>query len=113
MAQKKIIGEVFKSVLFNHINDISIETGLVMGVIIIDTIKEKIRVGVNKSDGLRINSKLHDIIYEAKNKSSNSTETSNQHKPMAEQLKELKELLNIGILTEDEFNEQKRRILNG
>lgn len=62
LAQKKIIGEVFQSVLFNNINDISFETGMVMGVIIIDTTREKIRVGVDKSDGQRINSKIHDII---------------------------------------------------
>lgn len=52
-------------------------------------------------------------LYEVKNTSAKSTDTTNQYKPMAEQLKELKELLDLGILTENEFNEQKRRILNG
>lgn len=40
------------------------------------------------------------------------TNPSNQHKNKAEQLRELKSLLDDGILTEEEFNIEKKRILN-
>lgn len=41
-----------------------------------------------------------------------TTKPSNQHKNKAEQLRELKSLLDDGILTEEEFKTEKKRVLN-
>ncbi len=41
-----------------------------------------------------------------------TTNPSSQHKNKAEQLRELKSLLDDGILTEEEFNTEKKRVLN-
>lgn len=110
MAQKKVIGEVFQVVLMDNLNDITLQTGIVFGVITIDTFKEKFNVAIAKNEAQNINNKIHEIIYLARNKATNIQQQSK--KSVVEQLKELKELLDMGILTQDEFNSQKVKILN-
>ena len=59
MAQKKMIGESIQSIAFNNLNDITLSTGLLMGVIVIDTVKEVFNVGVNKKQARKINEQIH------------------------------------------------------
>lgn len=59
MAQKKLIGETLQSVAINNLNDVTLSTGLVLGIITIDTIKEKFNVGVAKHVDRSINSVIH------------------------------------------------------
>lgn len=46
MAQQKMIGQVFQTVDIDNLNDITMNTGMLMGIITIDTIKEKFNVAV-------------------------------------------------------------------
>lgn len=108
MAQKKIVGEVFQVVLMDNLNDITLRTGMVFGIIEIDTFKEKFNVAIAKQEAENINKKIHEIIYSAKNKASIDIQP---HVSMVDQLKDIKELLDLGILTQVEFDLQKAKIL--
>lgn len=102
MGQKKMIGENVQTVLRENLNDVTKSTGMIFGVITFDTFKEKFRVGV---DSLTI-----DRIYE----SINNTLFKAQEKEDADlsKLVQLKELHDMGILSEEEFNIKKQEILD-
>lgn len=102
MAQKKIIGENFQSVSLNNLNDVTFSSGMLMGVITIDTFKEKFNVAVDKTSGKNINNTIHDVLF-----SNDKKET----KTDVEILKEYKELLDSNIITQEEFNIKKQQIL--
>jgi hypothetical protein len=106
IAQKKVIGENLKIVLLNNLNDVSTSTGMIMGTITFDTIREVFNVMVDKKQTNNIMSKIHDIVFD-KPKEGNERTGS-----IADELKSLKELLDDGILTQEEFNEQKAKILS-
>lgn len=112
MAQKKLVGENFQMVLLDRLNDVSLSTGLLMGIITIDTMKETVRIGVNKNVAENINEKLHDIIYDLKsnNIKIESSQTKVNSNPY-EELKNLKELMDMGIITNEDFEAKKKQLL--
>lgn len=74
-----------------------------MGIITIDTFKEKFNVAVDKASGKNINNTIHDVLFSNDKK---ATQTD------VEILKEYKELLDSNIITQEEFNIKKQQILN-
>lgn len=63
MAQKKVIGQNVQSVRLENFNDITFSTGIAMGIITIDTIREKFNIAVNKQDGRNIYEALNDFLF--------------------------------------------------
>lgn len=63
MAQKKVIGQNVQSVRLDYFNDITFSTGIAMGIITIDTIKEQFNIAVNKQDGRNIYDALNDLLF--------------------------------------------------
>ncbi|WP_312906835.1 SHOCT domain-containing protein [Tissierella praeacuta] len=110
-----MIGESLKTVLLNTLNDVSVKTGLMFGVLTFDTIKEVFSVQVINEQANNIFSRVHEIIFNIRDNKVDSvinTKKDNSIVSIAEELKALKELLDTGILTEDEFNEQKAKMLS-
>ena len=117
MAQKKaIVGEVFQTVSLNNINDITFKSGLLYGKLTVDTIKEKFNIEVEKDTAKRIKSSFHTIMDELKNVSVTSDvdmlSTAQNQLSIADELKKYKELLDLGVLTQEEFEMQKNKLLN-
>ncbi|GAA0697922.1 hypothetical protein GCM10008904_02360 [Paraclostridium ghonii] len=115
MGQKKqISGENFQSVSLDYINDITFTSGVFSGTLTIDTIKEVFNVNVDKDSARSINSMIHNVIDELKNITITS-KSKNMHinnVSIADELKKYKELLDLGVLTQDEFELQKNKLLN-
>lgn len=63
IAQKKLMGENLKVVLLNNLNDVSTSTGILMGTITFDTIKETFNVMVDKKQTNNIMSKVHEVVF--------------------------------------------------
>lgn len=63
MAQKKLMGENLKIVLLKNLNDISTSTGMLMGTITFDTIKETFNVMVDKKQTNNIMAKIHEVVF--------------------------------------------------
>lgn len=108
-GQKKMFGGNFKSVVLDKFNDISSSTGMLMGVITIDTLGEVFNVGVNKETADNISNELHNIIFSMRNES-DKRDFSRKNNSI-EEIKKYKELLDSGIITEDEFNQKKKELL--
>lgn len=109
MGQKKLIGEVSQIILLKNINDITFKSGLATGIITIDTIKETFNVSIEKKSAKNVYDIVHKTFYELKN-----TPKRHLHQNKSDsfqQIKELKELLDIGAITSDEFETKKKQLL--
>ena len=118
MGQKKLIGEVFQSVLFDRINDITMTTGILLGILTIDTMNEKFNVAVDKHTILNINERIHSVLERVKRKDSSnaapaSMTISNQetYVSAADEILKLKNLVDMGIITQEEFDKKKKQLL--
>lgn len=81
-------------------------TGMLMGIITIDTIKEKIYVGINRSEAASINDKIHDVLHGLKSGKSAG------HNSSADEILKYKKLLDMGVITKEEFLKKKKELLN-
>ncbi|MDG6154899.1 PH domain-containing protein [Lactococcus garvieae] len=106
MGQKKLIGENFQSVSLKQVNDVTFSSGMIMGVITIDTFKETFNVGVDKVSASNINNIIHEKLFINTQNSASSENTD------IKLLKDFKELLDNGIITQEEFNQKKKQLLN-
>lgn len=117
MAQQKAItGEIFQTVSLNNVNDITFQSGLIYGKLTIDTIKETFNIEVDKETAKTICYTFHAIMNELKNVAVTSDveilNTAQNKLSIADELKKYKELLDLGVLTLEEFEMQKRKLLN-
>ena len=103
-----------KTVSLKNVNDITMTTGVTTGVITIDTVKETFNVQVNKSAARNINDKIHELLLEVQESKINPVvqqTASGQNYSSADEILKFKELLDMGAITEDEFNIKKKQIL--
>lgn len=111
MGQKQFIGEALQSVFLDNINDITFKTGMIMATITIDTIKETFNVGLDKEQAANVNARIHTILHELKQKKHPAAPASITTDPTIE-LKKYKELLDSGIITQEDFDAKKKQLLN-
>ena len=111
MAQKDVIvGERLKTVSLEYINDITFQSGIALGVMTIDTIKEVFNVGLDKQSAQRINAKVLETIEAAKAKKNQTVQLS-AAVSTADEIKKFKELLDTGAITQEEFEVKKKLLL--
>lgn len=111
LAQKQVIGSVLQSVNLEHINDVTLNRAGLFGAtgistICIDTLKERILVGVNALYAKNVQSCISQAIFALKNPQSQSSGDDS-----LDQLKKLKELLDGGVITQEEFDAKKKQLL--
>lgn len=111
IAQKKLIGETLQSVALDNVNDITFSSGLMLGTVTVDTIKEKFNIAIDKAQGRNISDKLHTLLLDLKDQNK-AVQVPVGNGVDTDQLFKLKELLDAGILTQDEFDAKKRQILS-
>lgn len=109
-AQKKLMGENFKSVVHDKINDISSSTGIALGIVVIDTLGEKFNVGVDKKTATNISKEAQRIIFGVRDQENSNVKNESNLDPVAE-LRKYKELLEDGIINEQEFENKKKELL--
>lgn len=114
IAQKNnIAGETFQTISLKNINDITFVSGVAFGIVTIDTIKETFSIALNKTSAKLINSKIHETIDRINNNDNKSEKLESKTvSSVADELKKFKELLDMGALTQEEFNIKKNQLLN-
>ena len=111
-GQKSLTGEKFKAVNHEKINDISFKKGMIFGVLTIDTPQEKFNIALDSASASSINNAIHEVLDNVK--SSNARESIPQpsaNTSTADEILKFKGLLDSGIITEEEFEEKKKRLL--
>lgn len=113
IARKEIVGNKIINISLNNINDIFIKNGLIDSTLIIDSISETIELRGLRNLVQNTYNELHNKLNEVKNGFINnniSPIVNNSSK--YDELKKLKELLDEGIITQDEFEKEKNKVLN-
>ena len=109
MAQQKLLGQNFQTVEITNVNDVTTSTGIIMGTVTIDTLKEKFNVGVNKLVATSINNKIHDVLSSLKQQK--TAPTIVQSSSSADEILKFKNLLDMGVITQEEFEKKKAELL--
>lgn len=117
MAQKQMIaGEKMQTVYLDNLNDITFKSGIVMGTMAIDTIKEVFNVGLDKISAKAIFEKAHLVIDEIRNSAnapvSETTSSLVDKISPADEILKYKQLLDAGAITQEEFEIKKKQLLN-
>jgi hypothetical protein len=111
-GQKSMTGEKFKSVAHERINDITFEKGMVFGILTIDTPQEKFKVGLDRESAAAINNNIHQVLDQLKyNSNQAQLERSSESVSVADELKKFKELLDMGAITQEEYDSKKKQLL--
>lgn len=109
MAQQKWMGQHIKSVEFDRLNDITLQTGMALGILTIDTMKEKFNVALNKRIATNINNKIQEILGSLRQQK--NAPTIIQATSSADEILKYKNLLDMGIITQAEFDDKKVQLL--
>ena len=114
IARKKAIGKELQTIAIDNVNDITIQSGLLYGQIIIDTFRETVVARVSGRRAKHINKYLHSIVQKIKEERS-GRETrfvaSQTSKGLAHELLEYKQLLEEGVISNEEFEKMKKELL--
>lgn len=112
MGQKNTLsGEKLQTVYLNNLNDITFKSGAIFGVLTIDTSKEVFNVGLDKISAKAISSKVHEIINELKYSNNQENNVNVQQISSADEILKFKQLLDAGIITQEEFEAKKKQLL--
>lgn len=111
-GQRSLTGEKLKSVAYEKINDTTFEKGLLFGILTIDTPQEKFNISLDKESATAINNNVHQVLDSLKNSTIETHPVSIPGVSVADELKKFKELLDFGVITEEEFNAKKQQLLN-
>jgi len=111
-AQKQTIsGESVKSVNLDNLNDIFYQTKLYHGYLEFDTLKECVTVCFpDKEDARRLYAVINDYFSEFKKKEKSSDSVVTPFSA-ADELRKFKQLLDDGIITQEEYDAKKKQLL--
>ena len=110
-AQKRAFGGDFsKTVSYDSINDISTKVGWMKGELNIDCMTEYMNFWVSNDTVEKIRNLALEAMEGYRNQKNTPTVAVNQVSP-AEELKKFKELLDMGIITQEEFDAKKKQLL--
>ena len=108
MSQKKIIGEEVINVLWDNLNDVSLSVSTLKALLTFDTIKERFSVWfANKDTARAVHIKMLDVVKQMKKPAQPTVNTAST----LDEIKKLKELLDIGAITQEEFDIKKKELL--
>ncbi|WP_027625561.1 SHOCT domain-containing protein [Clostridium lundense] len=107
--------ETLQSISLEDINNITLKLGMVLGTITVDTIKGIFNITSDKTAVKLINSRINEAINEINNDNSDNDNErlgSDTVVSVADELIKFKELLDMGVLTQEEFDAKKEQLLN-
>jgi predicted Zn-dependent peptidase len=99
-----------QSVYLDNLNDITFKSGIAIGVMTIDTLREVFNVGLAKDSAQRISAKVHEAIDALKAKKAQDIQAPSPASA-ADELRKFKELLDASIITQEEFDAKKKQLL--
>lgn len=112
IAQQKVLGEIFQTISLDNINDITFTAGAVFGILTIDTIREKFNVGLDKVGAKNISNGVHKVLDNIKKNTKANDESINNSISVADEIKKFKELLDMGAISQEEYELKKKKLLD-
>jgi hypothetical protein len=93
----------------DNINDITLGTGALMGIVCVDSLKETFNVGVAKQCAKNILSHVQEALDAFRNAQASVSSPSSVSG--ADEILKYKSLLDSGIITQEEFEAKKKQLL--
>ncbi len=93
-----------------NINDISVEIGLALGAMTVDTIKETFNIVMDKIRIKIVANKAQEVLQKVR-EGSNAETIKKPELSAADEIQKYKELLDLGAITEEEFQFKKKELL--
>lgn len=114
LSQKGWINEKLQVVNLDNLNDVTMHVGALMGSITFDTLKEVFRVSVSKDITPLVLEGIQNIVLKIKQPTQQIREQVAQVPIaiIADEILKLKQLMDDGIITEQEFNSKKAQLLS-
>ena len=110
--KEPLFGETFSSISLEYLNDVHFETqtgsGMLMnGIITFDTMKETFNVNGAENEMQKLFNDIQELMLD----STIGEVKPEENKDPVDMIRKFKELLDEGIITEDEFNIKKEELL--
>ena len=112
MAQQKLVGQSLLTISLDSLNDITLSTNMVSGILTIDTMKEKFNVQLSKRVALNVNERIHAVLLTVKNQAKATPTPSVNPSSNADEILKYKNLLDMGAISQEEFDKKKTELLN-
>lgn len=111
MSYKSLVVKMLEQLKYEDLSNITFKMGIIYGVITVEAFKEHLKIAVSKSEANNIFNKINKIIGDAKSKNDDKYELTENEKIVAVKLKGLQELLDMKVLSEEEFQKQRKELL--
>ena len=112
MTQNRVIGEHVLVVSLRNVNDVFMKTGIVWGTLTIDTRDEIFNIAIDKNSIRNIHEMVTSKLFEyTENLHKNVVDDANPTNSAVDELIKWKNLMDQGIITEEEFERKKFEIL--
>lgn len=108
-AKAKVLSNHVSSFDLDTIINISISSKVISGIISIETYKKILHLETASSSAVNIGNGIKEIWINYKNKESCKEEV--EEAPNINEIKKYKELLDLDIITQEEFNKKKKELL--
>ena len=109
-AQRRpVMGDFVKTVSYDNINDISSKIGWIFGEIVIDSLTEYMRFSVDKIGVEGLRNKALELIEQYRSRK--NAPQSVVQVSAADEVKKFKELLDLGVISQEEFDAKKKQLL--
>ena len=108
MGQKKLVGQELQTVMLSQITDVSTSTGLLLGTVTVNTLGTLTNIGMSKPTAQAVSDRLHSLLAELQ---SGGASAAAPAADPTEELVKWKQLLDQGILTQEEFDAKKKQLL--
>lgn len=108
LGQKKLTGQDLATVMLPQITDVSTSTGMLLGTVTIHFVGGIINIGMSKPTAQAVSDKLHALLAELQG---GGTAAPAPAASAADEIKKYKELLDLGAITQEEFDAKKKQLL--
>lgn len=113
MAQKRLSGQFFQIISLKNVNDVTYSSWALNARITIDTSQEKFTFSFMHGYGEKVHSCLMQGLEMARQHNGLKAQTPQSAvvRDLSDELVKLKQLVDTGILTQDEFDAKKKQML--
>lgn len=110
-AQKKVVGMVVKAIYLKNINDVTTRKGPLHGFVQIDTLKEKFEFCVAADYADSIRNCIRETLESYQNREKKQTNVTG-NSSIADEIIKFKQLMDSGVISEEEFETKKKQLLS-
>lgn len=112
IGQKKLIGEVVQTIYLDNLNDVTFKKKALSGIITFDTIKETLTVTMPVYPAKLVYEGIQEVLNQIRQSKNNANAINTVSTSAADELLKFKQLLDMGVISQEEFEQKKKQLLD-